>query len=216
MSSVSNDYVLVESADNKTSVNTVDVGGNESLLVIPIDMNDNIITEPVTVDSSKPASHVIYGTIPSITIADSDIDSSKVTHEWIKPKFVIVGGKVQRAQVISKQDAPIIDESRSRVPEIRKSLQDIVRGLRDRQSHPQRKKSKKLNLHKKKNSAIGASDGWSTEDDEDDIPTTSHVVENRSDLPGMLTDVSVSVPTNVNSPCPTANNRMLLLVPLKL
>jgi hypothetical protein len=216
VSSVSNNYVLVEPEDNKTSVNAVDAGGNEPPLVIPMDTNDNIITEPVTVDSSRPASHVIYGTIPSITNADNHIDSSKVTHEWIKPKFVIVGGKVQRAQHISKQDAHIIDESRSRVLEIRRSLQDMVRGLRDRQSHPQRKKSKKPNLHKKKNSATGASDGWSTEDDEDDIPTASHVVQNRSDLPGMLTDVSVSAPTIVNSPYPTANSSRLLLVLLKL
>jgi len=179
-----------------------------------MDTNDNIITEPVTIDSSKPASHGIFGTIPSIANTDSNIDSSNVTHEAVKPKFVIVGGKVQRAQDISKQDASIVDQPRAHVPETLRCLQDIVRGLRDRQSHPQRTKLKKPSMHKKKISVTDASDGWSTEDDEDDTPMTSHVVENRSDLPGMLTDVSV--PTNVFSLIQLLMSRRLVSVLLKL
>ena len=216
MSSVSNDYVLVGPAENESSVNAVDGGENERPLVIPMDTNDNVITELVTIDASKPASHGIFGTIPSIANTDSNIGCSNITHETVKSKFVIVGGIVQRAQDISKQDAPIVDEPRAQVPETRRSLQDIVRGLRDKQSHLQRKKPKKLNVHKKKSSVTGTSDGWSTEGEEDDIPTSSHIVENQADLPGMLTDVSISVSTDVFSLIRLLMTRRLLPDPLKL
>lgn len=213
VSSNSNDYVLIDPAENKSSVNVV--AGKEPPLVIPMDTTDKIITEPVTIDSSKPTSHGIFGPIPSIVNTESHVDTSNVTHEAVKQKFVIVGGTVQRAQDISKQDTVIHDEPRSHVPETRRPLHDIVRVLRDKKSHPQRKKPKKPCVHKKKISVSGASDGWSTEDGESDTPTAS-LVQNLTDLPGILTDVSLSVPTDVFSLIRLLITRRLISVPLRL
>src|SRR6266496_4632551 len=107
-----------------------------------MDTKDNIITEPVTIDSFKPASQSMANT-------ERPLDSSNVIHEAVKPKFVIVGGKVQRAQDTSKQDLPTVDVPGSRLSETLRSFKDAVRGLRDRQSLPQRKKPKKSLTHKK-------------------------------------------------------------------
>ena len=183
VSSVSNDYFLVEPVQNR-SIDAVDAGGNEPPLVVPLDTNDDIITEPVTVDSSKSAS-------PSIANTECPLDPSNVVHEAVKPKFVIVGGKVQRAQDTSKQDLTAVDVPGSRLSETLRSFQDAIRSFRERQSLPQRKKSKKSVTHKKKVSVTRASDGWSTEDEEDDIPTALGFVENQPDLIGMVTDVSI-------------------------
>lgn len=198
MSSVSNDYVLIDSAENQSSVNVVAGIGVEPSLVIPMDTNDNIITEPVTIDSFKPTSHGNFDPILSVVNTESQIDTSDVTQEVVKPKFVIVGGTVQRAQDITKQNTLVLDEPRAQVPETPRSLQDIVRVLRDKKSHPQRKKPKKPCVHKKKISVSGTSDGWSTEDEENDIPTASPI-QDLTDFPGMLTDVSLSISTDVFS-----------------
>jgi hypothetical protein len=213
VSSVSNDYVLIDPAENKSSVNMV--AGKEPPLVISVDTNDKIITESVTIDSSKPTSHGIFDSIASIVTTESHADPLNVTHEAVKPKFVIVGGMVQRAQDISKQDNLIHDGPRSHASETGRPLKDIVRVLNNKKSHPQRKKPKKTCVHKKKISVSGASEGWSTEDEESDTQTTS-LVQNLTDLPGMLTDVSLSVPTDVFALIRLLITRRLLSVPLKL
>ena len=187
VSSFSTEYLVVETTDIHSSTS-----GADAPIVVPIGLNDQIIAEPVpSLDrASKPACIGPFGASTAEVNADSSAVIEKV--ESVKQKFVIVSGKViQRPAEIPKQVAlPVIRaaESQSSVPPavFRRFFQVIRKKPKAKRRAP---------LDEKEAAAI--SDGWSTEDEEEDLQTSSHVDGKQGHIPGMMTYVSVPKPAQV-------------------
>jgi hypothetical protein len=163
--------------------------GADAPIVVPIGVNDQIVAEPVT--SLECASKSgLFGA----SIAEPNAESSTVIEkvQSVKQKFVIVSGKViQRPAEIAKQDAlPVIQvaESQSSIsaPVLRKFFQVIRK---------KPKPKRRVSLNEKGDAAT--EDGWSTEDEEEDHQTTSHVDREQGHIPEIMTYVSVPKPVQV-------------------
>ena len=192
------DFVVIESPEIHSSTATID--GKASPIVVSMGANDRIIAEPITsLDSLKYVPSGPFGSLDT----EAHVDSSNVIHsdqqKFVKQKFVIIGGHVvPRSQDDSaKQDSALdIPAPESQAP--------VSHSGNDKFMKPHRKKGKpkKQILHKKSESVTGVSDGWSTEGEGEGegegIQVASQIDEDQSEVPGMLTDVSVSKSVKVS------------------
>lgn len=171
ISSVStSEFSVIEPTDNQSSVHVTDRVENEPPVIIPMDMNDEIISEKVTCGSSKLASFGLFRSTPSS--ANTNFDLPTLTPTAVKPKFVIRGGTVLRTPDTTKEEMTIDPVPLS--PGLESS--EIVCGPLACKIPilPQEKSGQPTKRVLDKNKA-NVSDGWSTEDEVDDSGSCSHV-----------------------------------------
>jgi hypothetical protein len=180
VSSISTDFVYVESGDTRPPV------------VIPMDINDDIVAEPVTPAPTH--------TVPAIMSAEVHVES--VTVQAVKAKYVIVAGKVQRIEDVVKNDSPPPEGDSPEETPLEESVpMESPLPIVEKPSHPQRKinKGKQETKLKRKPSFEVSSDGWSTEAEMDDAPDIPKQTEDAVEVPGLVTQVSVLEPVQVNT-----------------
>jgi len=180
VSSISTDFVYVESGDNRPPV------------VIPMDINDDIVAEPVTPSPTH--------AVPAIMSAEVHVES--VTVQAVKAKYIIVAGKVQRIEDVVKHDSPPPEgDSPQETPLEESTPTEGSSPIVEKPSHPQRKinKGKQETKLRRKPSFEVSSDGWSTEAEMDDIPAIPNETDDAVETPGLVTQVSVLEPVQVNT-----------------
>lgn len=201
MFSVPTDYTLEEHANIPES--PVDRSASVFPVVLSMDKNDGFVAETVSSDSSKCIPRIISGTVPSTTAAELHTNSPTDFHtvKPVRQKFVIVGGVVQRTTDISKEEKTfeLVVPVDSHSPD---SLQkSIASPVREELAYSQRKNiaNKEHVTHAKCLDNSTASDGWSTEDEVDEVPTPSITGSYRSDIYEMSVNASSIETTHVGN-----------------
>jgi hypothetical protein len=184
VSSVSTDYIVIQSTDIRSSVTSID-RGVDSPIVISLGSNDNIIAEPVT-SPLKTVPHGLFA--PANT--ELHVESSTVTHsvQAVKQKFVIRGGQVQRTQDIPKSESPPdLTPHDSKPMKSHREQSEISVHAKGTQPQRKRRSPKKHVVYKKKQTVTGESDGWSTEGEVENIQATIQI---QPVVPATLTNIS--------------------------
>ena len=179
VSSISTDFVYVESGDNHPPV------------VIPMDINDDIVAEPVT---PSPA-HAVPATM------NDDVHVESVTVQAVKAKYIIVAGKVQRVEDVVKHDTPPQEADNQETSSEEPSSAETAGPTVDKPGYPRRKinTGEQETKLRRKPSFEASSDGWSTEAEIEDTPIVPKHTDDGVEVIGLVTQVTVVEPVQVNS-----------------
>ena len=177
VSSISTDFIYVDDGDRPAA---------KSLVVIPMDINDDIVAEPVT---SPP-------TPADSSVMSAEVHVESVTVQAVKAKYIIIAGKVQKIEDIMKHETPPPEtDDTQETPSLEPPPTEVVLPKIKKPKYPPRKsfKNKRETKHKRKPSLENSSDGWSTETEMDDTPIIPKSVDDGGhiEVPGLVTQVTV-------------------------